>query len=81
MSDEPKTNCFNESEAARQMVKDIALIRLAVIGNKDIGVTGLVDDVKSLKDWRRKLDLRIATGSGCVMAFYIFIKWIVTGSL
>jgi hypothetical protein len=47
----------------RKMLSDI---HLAVCGDKEIGVDGLVSDVRDLKSWRRKLDLRVAGIAGAV---------------
>ena len=55
----------------RQMLRDI---HLAVCGNPDLGLKGLVSDVKDLKDWRRKLDLRVAGVAGAVSG----VPWLFT---
>jgi hypothetical protein len=58
-------------ERHEKMIRDI---HLAVCGNKDLGVDGLVEDVRKLKSWRRNQDLRVATISGCVAGALFVIK-------
>ena len=41
-------------------------IHLAVCGNKELGVPGLVRDVADLKEWRRNIDLRVASIAGAM---------------
>ena len=52
-----------QSAIDRKMLTDI---HLAVCGDKELGVEGLVSDVRDLKSWRRKLDLRVAGIAGFV---------------
>jgi hypothetical protein len=48
-------------------------LHLAVCGDEDLGVKGLVKDVAELKSWRRKFDLRAAKVSGLVCGVFIIL--------
>lgn len=39
-------------------------VHLAICGNKDLGVDGLVEDVRALKQFRRSLEMKVAGISG-----------------
>ena len=55
----------------RKMLRDI---HLAVCGDEQLGVTGLVSDVRDLKQFRRKIELRVATVAGGVTILVMLAK-------
>ena len=63
-------------EKEQQLLDDVRDIKLAVVGDKHLGVEGLVDEVKRLKKWRTKLDLRIMFISGIIAGVAYAIKTI-----
>lgn len=60
-------------ERRERMIRDV---HLAVCGDEDIGVAGLVQEMRELKEWRRKLDLRVAGISGGVSVILFLVKLI-----
>jgi hypothetical protein len=68
--------CVLHGEALEELRHNMRDVKLAVCGDTDIGISGLVKDVADLKDWRRRIDLRVAWISGAT-ALAVFIgKWI-----
>lgn len=65
------------SEQRRE--KMLGDVHLAVCGDEDIGVAGLVQEMRELKEWRRKLDIRVATISGGVSAVIFIAKLLIVG--
>lgn len=65
-------NQHNEVKGPNEMLREV---HLAVCGNEQLGVPGLVADVRELKDWRRRLDLRVATISGGTIVVIALLKW------
>jgi len=65
-------------EKEQQLIEDVRDIKLAVVGDRHLGVEGLVGEVKTLQKWRSKLDLRVATISGFIAAALAFIKYLFT---
>lgn len=63
-------------EELKQMQRDIAEIKSAIIGN-DYGNTGLVKRVDWLERWQRSLDRRAAYISGAVAASVILFRWVI----
>jgi hypothetical protein len=57
------------------MLRDI---HMAVCGNDRLGVSGLVNDMREIKAWRRGIDLRVAKVSGLITALVLFGKYIWT---
>lgn len=55
--------------------KLLADIHLAVCGNTELGVNGLVADVRDIKDWRRKMDLRVAKIAGGAVLLLFVVKF------
>lgn len=53
-------------EQQEQMASDIREIKQAVIGDKTIGLNGLVDDMKEMKEFRNKITIKMAVVSGIV---------------
>jgi len=58
------------------LLEDIRDIKLAVLGNKDLGVSGLVNDVSSLKMWRLQIDGRILLISGFITGVVFLLKYL-----
>lgn len=52
------------------MAEDIREIKQAVLGDPDIGLNGLVGDVRDLKNFRSNLMLKVAAVSGFVAACF-----------
>ena len=55
------------AEAVEQIKKDSAETRLAVCGDKELGVTGLVKRVEKLEKKDRRRELRLATFTGVLI--------------
>lgn len=68
----------DESEQLRDVASDVREIKQAVLGDQKIGLPGLVNDVRTLKQWRARVDLRVATIAGGVSAVVILAKWLLT---
>lgn len=66
-------NDQNHSDGDRKLDE----VHLAVCGNKRLGVPGLVQDVRELKEWRRNLDLRTAAISGGITAVVLIAKAVI----
>lgn len=47
---------------------------LAVVGDTSLGITGLVKEVKDLSTWRKGIDVRVATISGCIAGLFVVAK-------
>jgi len=67
------------ADECRRMYDDVGLIRRAVIGEKDSGHVGLVNQMTNLQGWRRKMDLRVSVISLSIsgifwLIFHIFGK-------
>lgn len=62
---------MSEHEVRQRCLQHEKLIRdihLAVCGDEELGVAGLVAEVKQLKEWRRTMEIRIAKITGiCVV--------------
>ena len=58
-------------EEQQQMAQDIREIKQAVLGNKSIGLNGLVDDMKAMKEFRDSIAIKVALVSGFVSASII----------
>ena len=60
---------MNESETQglrEQIASDVREIKQAVLGDKAIGLNGLVDDMKEMKSWRANVTIKAAVVSGAV---------------
>ena len=62
----------------QQMAQDIREIKQAVLGNKSIGLNGLVDDMKAMKEFRDSIAIKVALVSGFVSATIIGGKALIT---
>ena len=62
---------------AKQMAEDIREIKQAVLGDPDIGLNGLVGDMKEMKDFRNTLTVRVATVAGVMTGGILGIKALV----
>jgi hypothetical protein len=51
-----------------QIASDVREIKQAVLGDKAIGLNGLVDDMKEMKSWRNSITVKAALVSGVVTA-------------
>jgi len=49
-----------------QIASDVREIKQAVLGDKAIGLNGLVDDMKEMKSWRNSITIKAALVSGAV---------------
>lgn len=73
MNDTPQTDTRTPGELKREeLLRDV---HLAVCGNENVGVPGLVKDVRELKEWKRRVELRVAGISGAVSLIVIAAKW------
>jgi hypothetical protein len=55
-------------EEAQEMARDIREIKQAVIGDKSIGLNGLVNDMHEMKQFRSGILLKVAFVAGIVAA-------------
>jgi len=65
---------MNESETQglrEQIASDVREIKQAVLGDKAIGLNGLVDDMKEMKSWRASVTMKAAAVSGAVSSVII----------
>ena len=69
----PET-CIIHADKLDTLVRDMRDVKTAVCGNEALGIHGLVRDVEDLKEWRRKLDLRVAGIAGGVSVVALMIK-------
>ena len=49
-----------------QIASDVREIKQAVLGDKAIGLNGLVDDMREMKTWRNSITIKAALVSGAV---------------
>ena len=54
-----------------QIAADVREIKQAVLGDKAIGLNGLVDDMKEMKSWRNSITVKAALVSGVVSSAMI----------
>ena len=54
-----------------QIASDVREIKQAVLGDKTIGLNGLVDDMKEMKSWRNSITIKAAVVSGVVSSALI----------
>lgn len=71
------TSCGSTCIAA-VVASDVREIKLAVVGDPRIGLPGLVEDMRRLKEWQRKIDLRVASISGGVTTIVLLVKFLLT---
>jgi len=69
-------NFMNDEQA--EMARDIREIKQAVIGDRTIGLNGLVNDMKEMKEFRQQVVLRTALVAGFVSAAIVGGKAVVT---
>lgn len=73
MNDKKETcPCNPEMEG---MIKDM---HLAVCGNDELGVNGLVREMREIKKWRRGIDIRVASISGVITGAFLLAKALFT---
>ena len=60
-----------------QIASDVRDIKQAVLGDKAIGLNGLVDDMREMKTWRDAVTLRVALISGAVSGAVLGAKALV----
>lgn len=56
-----------------QLLKDVAEIKSAIIGNPQFKQRGLAGDVEDLKDWKTGIDGKILWVTGVIVASWFFI--------
>lgn len=56
------------SDEQQEMARDIREIKQAVIGDKSIGLNGLVNDMQEMKTFRQNIVLKTAAVAGFVSA-------------
>lgn len=62
----------SETQGLReQIANDVREIKQAVLGDKAIGLNGLVDDMKEMKSWRNSITIKAAVVSGAVSSAII----------
>ena len=67
---------MNVDEQLQRLANDVRDIKLAVIGDEDLGVTGLVHRVHRIERWKDRIDLRTAAIGGGVVVVGAALKWI-----
>jgi len=75
---EPIPTICGANCVASVVASDVREIKEAVVGNARIGLTGLVEDMRRIKEWQRKIDLRVASISGGVTTLVLLVKFILT---
>lgn len=55
----------------QQMAKDIREIKQAVIGDRSIGLNGLVSDMEEMRSWRNNITFKVALVSGFVSSLIV----------
>ena len=62
----------HETQGLReQIAADVREIKQAVLGDKAIGLNGLVDDMREMKTWRNSITIKAAVVSGLVSSALI----------
>lgn len=64
------------NQQLRALCNDVRDVRMAVCGDKALGVNGLVRDMADLQTWRKKVDLRVASIGGVGGAVVMLAKWL-----
>ena len=65
----------HETQGLReQIASDVREIKQAVLGDKAIGLNGLVDDMKEMKSWRGRVTVQAAAAGGAVSAILMGSK-------
>ncbi len=62
---------MNDQDEQKQMAEDIREIKQAVLGDPDIGLNGLVGDMREMKEFRSSLHLKVAGVAGAVAAVVV----------
>ena len=60
------------------MASDIREIKLAVLGDKRVGLPGLVQDMAEIKTWRTNMTLKMAAVSGAACGGVLGVKALIT---
>lgn len=68
----------DQDEEQKEMAQDIREIKQAVLGDKSIGLNGLVDDMREMKSFRQGLEIRVAAVAGGVTVLIVGGKAIIT---
>lgn len=55
----------------REIKSDVRQINQAVMGDKSIGLNGLVDDMREMKNWRNSITIKTALVSGVVSSMIL----------
>jgi len=74
MNEQPY-QCAIHTDQLDTVCRDVRDIKIAVCGDERIGIHGLVKDVDDLKEWRRRLDLRVAGIAGFISALVSILKY------
>jgi len=61
-------------DEAQEMARDIREIKQAVIGDKSIGLNGLVSDMHEMKSWRDGITAKVIFVSGVVAGGVVGVK-------
>jgi hypothetical protein len=67
-----------QNEEQQQMARDIREIKQAVLGDKSIGLNGLVDDMREQKAFRQSMTLKVAAVAGGVSVIIAGGKTVLT---
>jgi hypothetical protein len=62
---------FKQCAIDRKKLNDV---HLAICGDSELGITGLVKDVHELKSWRRRIDVRVASIAGGISGIVFLVK-------
>jgi len=68
MTDPKPCDCNPEIQ---HLIRDM---HLALLGNEELGVNGVIKEIAELKRWRRNLDIRVAAIAGSVTASVLVLK-------
>lgn len=68
----------DQNDEQQEMAQDIREIKQAVLGDKSIGLNGLVDDMREMKSFRQGLEVRVAAVAGGVSVIIVGGKALLT---
>lgn len=68
---------MNDNDEQAQMAQDIREIKQAVIGDRSIGLNGLVNDMQEMKQFRAGILLKVSFVAGAVAVVVVVSKPII----
>ena len=73
-----RDQCRLHNEALNRLEQEVTMIRIAVCGDEKMGVKGLVSEMRTMKDWRYRMEIRVAGISGGVAVIVLAAKYFIT---